>query len=175
MPLVLVIKRVAEAAVAEELEVLVIVGEELGAEVILMVLKEEDLVCKVEVLLVVDAELINDVLLEGLEVAVEEELTVEGAMLVVVKELVLLIVGEELVVLLLLVVSAFVEPVLWLFDWEELVVYDKLDEELVTGDVKVVMVAKLVGGGVVPVVVVEVVELVEVIELVEEGVTLNMV
>ena len=65
MPLVLVIKRVAEAAVAEELEVLVIVGEELGAEVIIMVLKDEDLVGKVEVLLVVVAELINDVLLEG--------------------------------------------------------------------------------------------------------------
>ena len=62
MPLVVVIKRVAEAA---ELEVLVIVGEELGAEVILMVLKEEYLVCEVEVLLMVDAELINDVLLEG--------------------------------------------------------------------------------------------------------------
>ena len=109
----------------------------------------------------------------------EEELIVEGVILVVVKELVLLIVGEELVavveVLLLLVVSALVELVLWLFDWEELVVYDKLDKELVTGDVKVVMVDKLVGGGVVPVVVVEVVELVEVIELVEEGVTLNMV
>ena len=65
VPLAVVIKRVAEAVVAEELEVLVIVGEELGAEVIIMVLKDEDLVGKVEVLLMVVAELINDVLLEG--------------------------------------------------------------------------------------------------------------
>ena len=65
VPLAVVIKRVVEAVVAEELEVLVIVGEELGAEVIIMVLKDEDLVGKVEVLLVVVAELINDVLLEG--------------------------------------------------------------------------------------------------------------
>ena len=65
VPLAVVIKRVVEAVVAEELEVLVIVGEELGAEVIIMVLKDEDLVGKVEVLLMVVAELINDVLLEG--------------------------------------------------------------------------------------------------------------
>ena len=98
-----------------ELEMLIIVGEELVAEVRIVLLVEKDLVGEVEVpLLMVWAEVVNDLLLlliltvglvlegirldmteiilEGFE-RVEEELTVEGVMLVGVKELVLLIVG----------------------------------------------------------------------------------
>ena len=122
-----------------ELEMLIIVGEELVAEMRIVPLVEKDLVGEFEVpLLRVFAEVVNnllllliltvvlvlevirldvaEIILEGFEL-VEEGLTVEGVMLVVVKELVLLIVGDELVadvevVLLEVVVLIYAVPLL---------------------------------------------------------------
>ena len=154
------LKLVVEAALVEELEMLVVAGEELVAEERIVLLVGKDLVGKVVVpLLMVFAEVISNLLLllllilsiilvvegmgldvkntvlDGFELVMEEGLTGEGVMLVGVKELVLLIVGDELVAdveVLLMEVVEIIDAVLLLVVSVESVLNDELDEELVS-------------------------------------------